>query len=82
MCEFSTTSFSEKSEVTKAQVNAAKEKPMSKSWIRAAGSATAIQDDQRRSAPIRGTVAWISATASARINAKCPSSTIIPVLLP
>ena len=30
MCEFSTTSFSEKSEVTKAQVRAAKEKPTTK----------------------------------------------------
>ena len=43
-----------------------------------AGAATAIQERFPRAAPISGSVACVSASSSARINANCPiSGTIV-----
>jgi len=53
----STTSRTEKSEVTKAWVSAAKAAAVSRNCATAAGSATAIQPGHRLCAPISGIVA-------------------------
>ena len=75
--ELSLTSFSEKSDVTKAWTNTTKAKPMSANCMSAALFATSISASSPRCAPTIGTTICTSATASARISAKCPSSAII-----
>ncbi len=67
---FSATSRSEKSEVTKAYISAAKAKPVIRSCSVAAGSATAIQPDQRFCAPTMGTTIWTIAAMKASTRAK------------
>ncbi|ADO43206.1 hypothetical protein EIO_2102 [Ketogulonicigenium vulgare Y25] len=77
VCEFTTASFSEKSEVTNAHVSAPNEKATSAACAVAAGAPKAIQPRHPFCAPYIGTIICKIATAKARISAKCPSSTVM-----
>jgi hypothetical protein len=77
VCEFDTTTASEKSEATKAQVSTPKLAATNASWISAAGPPSAISRASFTCAPHKGSVDWTSATINASISAKCPSSTIM-----
>src|SRR5262245_45147130 len=77
VCELAHTASTEKSEVRKACVRLRKEKLSKVSWAKAAGGATAMSRASPTRAPQAGTTICKSATVSARIKAKCPSSMII-----
>ena len=74
-CELAATSWTEKSEATKACISARKAARVSTNWMTAAGAATRIQSAQPRCAPTIGTTICTSATRKATISATCPSST-------
>src|SRR5262245_19901848 len=75
--ELAHTASTEKSEVRKACVRLRKEKLSKVSWAKAAGGATAMSRASPTRAPQAGNTICKSATVSARIKAKWPSSMII-----
>src|SRR5262245_32105830 len=77
VCELAHTASTEKSEVRKACVRLRKEKLSKVSWAKAAGGATAMSRASPTRAPQAGNTICKSATVSARIKAKWPSSMII-----